>query len=116
MYTITGLSEAGPPLNLVESQHIIIHFFGYALLALLMIIAFPPETRRVIVVLLGLALLIGVGQETIQSIARRRLYLGPSLFDLGVDLSGAAVGLWLGPIFLSKVSRVGSRRVKGADR
>jgi len=46
-------------------------------------------------VLLITALLLGVGQEVLQSLLRGRIRLLPSLFDLFVDTSGAAVGLLL---------------------
>jgi VanZ family protein len=95
MYTATGLSEAAPPLALVEAQRIAIHTAGYAVLGLLMARAFHPRPVRIALGLLGLALVAGLGQEILQSMARGHVYLTPSLFDLGVDGVGAALGLWI---------------------
>jgi VanZ family protein len=95
MYTATGLSEAAPPLALVEAQRIALHTAGYAVLGLLMARAFHPRPARIALGLLGLALVAGLGQEVLQSMARGHVYLSPSLFDLGVDGVGAALGLWI---------------------
>jgi VanZ family protein len=95
MYVATGLSEATPPLDLLEAQRIALHTLGYATLGLWMAHAFDPRPRRVALALLGLAVVGGLGQEVLQSLARERVYLAASLFDMGVDTLGAALGLWI---------------------
>lgn len=96
IYLVTGLSESLPSPDLLEVQRIIIHTLGYAFLGWLMVIAREPRPIRVGLILVGLALLVGAGQEILQSLSRGRVYLAASLFDLGVDGIGAALGLLLG--------------------
>ena len=106
MYGVTGLTEAVPPADVPEFYHIVIHTAGYLLLALLVPL-FPPTTRRTWLALLGLAVLVGFGQEAIQNLARGRLYFWASLFDLGVDGFGAALGLWARVIWRRRQERAG---------
>jgi hypothetical protein len=51
-----------------------------------------PRTRRVAIIL-GLILVLGLGQEVLQSAIRREVTLLGSSWDLLVDLGGASAGL-----------------------
>ena len=106
MYVATALTagidaspEGGLELVVSEARHVIIHALGYAVQAWLVIYALDPLNRtnstRVAVVLMGLTLALGVGQETIQTIARQEIFPLNSLFDLVVDVGGAGVGWWV---------------------
>ncbi|HEC21926.1 MAG TPA: hypothetical protein ENI95_03300 [Chloroflexi bacterium] len=103
MYTLTALTadlnpspEGGIELVLYEGRQVTLHLAAYAIQAGLL--AFALNGRLSLtsgVKLMGLILLIGLGQETIQALLRGRVLAGASAFDLGVDMAGAAVGLWL---------------------
>ena len=106
MYTATALTagidaapEGGRELVLFEARHIIIHALGYAVQIWLIAFALGSlsqyDLRCVTLVLMGLALAVGIGQETIQSVIRAEIYVLASIFDLAVDAAGAGMGLWV---------------------
>lgn len=103
LYLVTALTSTveilpmAPPL--IEARNIVTHTAGYAVLAALVAWALGaparPLTRRETTGILALSLVLGVGQESLQTALRGEAYLLNSLFDLLVDVGGAALGLWL---------------------
>jgi VanZ family protein len=95
LYVATLINEmfrVGPEdLLLFEAQQIIVHTVSYAVQAWLIASAVnAPATA-----LIGLAVVIGLGQEVLQSLVRGFILPLGSLVDLIVDGAGAALGLWL---------------------
>lgn len=76
-----------------------VHTASYAVQAALIAWAAgsPPRLlgRSEVWVVLATALALGIGQEVLQTVIRVQAYPLNSLFDLGVDVSGAALGLWV---------------------
>lgn len=74
--------------------HVVMHAGLFAVLAgVLWILSGRRTTPRAIGLLLSLVALVGIGQEAFQALSRNQIYWNDSLFDLGVDLSGAVIGL-----------------------
>lgn len=103
VYVVTAITATNnilpvPP-ELLEARNIIVHATTYAITGVLLAWAGDRPGQRfdagALLVLLITALLLGVGQEVLQSLLRGRIRLLPSLFDLFVDTGGAAVGLLL---------------------
>jgi VanZ family protein len=97
---VTTLVDVLPvPPQLLEVRNIAVHFSAYAVLGALLAWAVGGSgqrfDRREWAVLLLTALLLGLGQEVLQTVLRNRAYPLNSLLDLAVDVSGAAAGLWL---------------------
>ncbi len=121
VYVVTALTATNNilpvPLELLEARNIAVHATTYAVTGVLLAWAGDrPGQRfdtRALLVLLITALLLGVGQEVLQSLLRGRIRLLPSLFDLFVDTSGAAVGLLLYTRVLR--ARAVSATTDGAD-
>jgi hypothetical protein len=95
LYLATAANEilhVGPenPL-LFEAQQVALHTMVYAIQAWLLARAVDAPAAA----LIGLALAIGLGQETLQSLWRGHLTALGSAIDLAVDGMGAALGLWL---------------------
>ncbi len=86
------LAEDVPPSWKAELARVIIHASGFAILAITALWAVRRVGREALPVIIGIALATGLGQETLQSLMRGRLDLAGSLFDLGVDMSGAFIG------------------------
>ena len=84
---------------LLELRNVLIHSSAYLLLAVIVRWSADrwggPLPRRDWFVLLGLALSLGIGQEVLQLVIRARAFPVNSLFDLMVDTTGAALGLWI---------------------
>ena len=84
---------------LLETRNIFTHATAYAVQIGLVAAAYgwPRRelTRRERTCLLGLALLLGIGQEALQIILRARAFPINSMLDLTVDVTGAALGLWI---------------------
>jgi VanZ family protein len=95
--TATLRFNMAPPV--LEARNIVIHTTGYAVQAILIVRALTwrgrgwPIGHSAVLALTALAL--GVGQEVLQSVLRGQVFLANSLFDLGIDLIGAALGSWL---------------------
>jgi VanZ family protein len=83
--------------------HVVMHAFLYAVLAVIFCQWFPPNSIRSVLTVLGLALLVGILQETLQ-LAVQGIWPGwkAELFDLLVDAGGAAMGM-LGSHFAPRV-------------
>ncbi len=100
MYVGTVLAESGLPLSLIEFERIVTHAVGYAVLGGLMAYVQEPQVwdrpLRSLSILMGVALIAGAGQEALQSSLRAFWALGFSAFDVGVDVVGAAAGVWVG--------------------
>lgn len=107
IYLITWLAAdiEPPPRNFwervwFEAYHIFAHSFVYAVQIGLLAGALrltPAAVRpraRLFVPLLALMAVLGLGQETLQSLLRSHITVSGSLFDLLVDTGGA----WLGTI------------------
>jgi hypothetical protein len=66
----------------------------YAGLAILLVMVFNlPLNRRTVLLVLGIVLLVGFIQEGMQLFSAVQVVSWDSVFDLGVDLSGAVIGL-----------------------
>ncbi len=113
MYLVTAITagwavSAPIPLNATAIQasqsafwfeltHVILHSASYALLISLLVVSHHPlrwrDARIAVLTLLGIALAVGVGQETLQSAVRMDVNLANSLLDIASNLSGAALAL-----------------------
>ncbi len=71
-------------------MHILMHAFLYGVLAAGIGLAWPKRSFRLA---LAAALLVGILQEFLQPLPAGQLPGSGALFDLAVDLCGAAVGL-----------------------
>jgi VanZ family protein len=77
-----------------EWMHWLMHAALYAGLAILLVLVFGlPLTRRTVALVLGIVLLVGLIQEGMQLFSGVQVVSWNSLFDLGVDLAGAGIGL-----------------------
>ncbi len=82
-----------------EWMHILLHMALFGILAILLVITLRiPLNRRTAVGVLLAILVIGMLQEGLQllthaSLLTRPLAFGGPVFDLGVDLAGASLGL-----------------------
>lgn len=96
MYLATVINEWTatdiPSPFLFELAHVIIHALGFAILALLVIWA-AEKSEKMLLAILFAALIVGLGQEVIQSVMRSAINPGLSLFDLLVDSVGAMLGM-----------------------
>ncbi len=105
--TATITFPMAPPL--LEARNIAAHTVSYAVQAALIAWAAGSPPRLLghgeAWVVLATVLALGIGQEVLQTVVRAQAYPLNSLFDLGVDVSGAALGLW-----------VVRRRIRSADR
>jgi hypothetical protein len=95
LYVATVINEilrVGPedPL-LFEAQQIAVHMVSYAVQAWLIARATPAPAAA----LIGLAVVVGLGQEVLQSLVRGFILPLGSLVDLVVDGAGAGLGVWL---------------------
>ncbi|HSO27721.1 MAG TPA: hypothetical protein VLS48_06595 [Anaerolineales bacterium] len=88
-----------------EWVHVTLHILLFAGLSILLIWVFQPRpSSRTVGMLLGAAVLVGWLQEIAQAISRDYFGLAGIVFDLGVDLSGAALGLAGGFWLLRKIN------------
>jgi hypothetical protein len=117
LYLITALTEGLDPAPelwwqrvLFESRHVLVHSIAFAVGGILIRYAFdrddatlrPADFRGMLVIML----LVGVGQESIQTIMRQRIAWIGSPADLAVDVVGGFIGLRLYPRVKSKLDHV----------
>jgi VanZ family protein len=77
-------------------MHVVMHALLYAVLGLLLAQWIKPDLPRRVAAVLGIVFLVGCLQEATQLVSAGIWpALGPEAFDLGVDLSGACLGLLL---------------------
>ncbi len=77
-----------------EWMHWLMHAALYAGLAILLVVVFNlPLNRCTVLLVLGTVLLVGIIQEGMQLFSAVQVISWNSLFDLGVDLVGAGIGL-----------------------
>lgn len=77
-----------------EWMHWLMHAALYAGLAILLVLVFDLSlTRRTVLLVWGIVLLVGLIQEGMQLFSGVQVVSWNSLFDLGVDLIGASMGL-----------------------
>jgi len=77
-----------------EWMHWLMHAILYAGLAILLMIVFSlPSNRQSTLLVFGIVILVGVIQEILQLLSEVQIKSWNSLFDLGVDLIGATLGL-----------------------
>ena len=80
-----------------EFNHAVLHAATFAVLAGLLVFAHraPLADKRhvMIPVILLASVLVGIGQEALQSAAREHIVLGNSLFDIACDVTGSALCL-----------------------
>jgi hypothetical protein len=79
-----------------EWMHWLMHAALYAGLVILLVGGFRlPLDRRTVLFVLAVVLLVGLIQEGMQLFSAVQIVSWNSLFDLGVDLIGAGIGLGL---------------------
>jgi hypothetical protein len=80
-----------------EFNHAVLHAATFAVLAGLLVFAdltsFAGKWRIIIPLILITSMLVGIGQEALQSAVRSRVVLGNSLFDVACDVAGASICL-----------------------
>lgn len=85
-------------------MHVVMHLLLFAgLAALLVWVLRPAPSQRSITRLVGVILLAGLLQEGFQALNQGSLYWPGVLFDLGVDLTGGALGLAAGYWFVARL-------------
>jgi hypothetical protein len=94
-----------------EIRHALTHLVTFALEVWLLCRAVRlPSTSRITrdaAILIGLGVLIGVGQETLQALGRHYLSTLDSLWDLSVDIAGSTLGWWLYNLRTLRAERAG---------
>ncbi len=102
LYLATAINEAFPHPEhaspLIEARQVAIHLIGYAVLAALVAHGLSGQGHppiHVAALAIGLAPLLGLGQEALQTILRQEFRPIGSVIDLLVDTLGAALGLYL---------------------
>lgn len=76
-----------------EFAHVIGHLFIFSVLVTILLVGFQvPLNRRTAVLMVGVVLAVGLGQEYFQLQVKGRGFGFPEVFDLGVDLVGGALG------------------------
>ncbi len=80
-----------------DFEHVILHAAAYGVLAGLLALPAWGKTRSeclsLLAILLGIVLVVGLGQEAIQTIIRWEARVGDSLGDLASNFSGAMLTL-----------------------
>lgn len=76
----------------IELRQIALHLVAYGAGGWLMARAWHGLPHWMLAVV-GMAVLLGGGQETLQSVLRLAVQVGPSLFDLAVDALGAFIAV-----------------------
>jgi VanZ family protein len=77
-----------------EWMHWLMHAVLYAGLAILLVMVFNlPLNRRTVLLVLGIVMLVGFIQEGMQLFSAVQIVSWNSVFDLGVDLIGAGIGI-----------------------
>lgn len=76
-----------------ELAHVVGHLFLFSMLVVIVLEVFQPLLNgRTALLVTGMIVAVGLGQEFLQLIAKGRGFGGPEVFDLGVDLAGGALG------------------------
>lgn len=76
-----------------EFSHVVAHLLLYGSFVLLAVLLLRlPFSLRTGLFLLGAVVLIGIGQEILQLEIKGRIFGGPELFDLQVDVAGGYLG------------------------
>jgi len=87
-----------------EWTHVFMHLLIYAVLCLLLLVILPRTARPASLTwrsapwLAGIVLAVGIAQESLQWLSQgvtpwQGVALSASLYDLGIDLSGALLGM-----------------------
>ena len=88
-----------------EWMHWMMHAALYAGLAILLMFVFNlPANRRSVLLVLSAVLLVGIIQEGMQLFSDVQIVGWNSIFDLGVDILGAGIGLGLFALFKIVIS------------
>lgn len=88
-----------------ELAHVIGHLFLFSMLVVIVLSVFQsPLNRQTALLIAGLVVTVGLGQEFLQLIAKGRGFGIPEIFDLGVDVAGGALG-WQVSRWLRRYSR-----------
>jgi VanZ family protein len=93
------------PIFSPDWMHIIMHSLLYAMLAFLLAQVVHPVSRKAILILVGLGLLVGCLQEALQLFSAGA-WPGwpPEILDLCVDLAGTLIGISIGRLTIHKQS------------
>lgn len=105
LYSVTAVAALFDVLpvrpELLEVRNVVVHATTYAVQGLLFAWAVDQPRHRVRFdrrtwqIMLAAIAMMGIGQEILQTVLRRRVYPINSVFDVVVDVSGAALGLLL---------------------
>ena len=83
--------------------HILMHTLLYAVLGLLMAQAISPTSSKAILILGGLALLVGCLQEGLQLLSLHAWPGWPAeILDLSVDLTGVCIGIGISRLLMRR--------------
>lgn len=89
-----GYRQAFNSIFAPEWVHWLMHAALYAGLAILEVTVFNlPLNHKTVLLIFGSVLLVGLIQESLQLFSNVQIVSWNSAFDLGVDLSGAGIGL-----------------------
>ena len=93
--------------------HVAMHSFLYGVLAAVLLTSLFPRANlrpswQGVARILGLILAVALLQEGIQLLSQQRAPGGDELFDLGVDLAGAGLGMALVRRFLARAQEPGA--------
>lgn len=117
LYLVTDVTAVNDFLpvrpELLEVRNILVHSTAYAIQAFLIAWALDQDEplrfdARMWKILLGTVVVMGIGQEILQTVLRDRAYPVNSVFDVFVDTSGAATGLLIYKYTHRRAGRLGA--------
>lgn len=90
--------KGGVALIIFETRHVIMHLLAFAIQAWLigygLGMSSDHHNRSIGIWLIMVVLILGIGQEALQSLYRHEIRLLASLWDLTVDTTGGVIGWW----------------------
>jgi glycopeptide antibiotics resistance protein len=91
----------------MEAMHILMHILLFGGLVILVIKTFHlPLNKQTALWMIPLVFTVGLLQEGLQLLEKARPFGWWEVFDLGVDLAGAALGWYILLIFSRRIGRV----------
>lgn len=99
------------PIFAFDWVHVLMHAFLYTVLAFLLAQWFAPISRQNVLVLVGLGVLVGCLQESLQILSMHARTSWPAeIEDLSVDLAGTLIGIGLARLFIQAKFKGGKKR------
>jgi VanZ family protein len=89
------------PIFAPDWVHIVMHTLLYSILVFLLAQVISPISAKAVLVLMGMGVLVGGLQESLQLLSAR-VWPGwpPEILDLSVDLMGAGIGICLSRLWM----------------